>query len=46
MAKTITAEPRKIKKPAQRATRKGRAKVDKARGRLVNGEAKLVRRAE
>jgi hypothetical protein len=33
MAKTITAEPRKIKKPVQRATRKGRAKADKARGR-------------
>ena len=32
MAKTITAEPRKIKKPAQRATRKGRAKADKAGG--------------
>ncbi len=33
MAKTITAEPQKIKKPAQRATRKGRTKADKARGR-------------
>ncbi len=32
MAKTITAEPRKIKKPTQRATRKGRTKADKAGG--------------
>ena len=32
MAKTITAEPRKIKKPAQRATRKGRTKAGKAGG--------------
>ena len=32
MAKTKTAEPRKIKKPAQRATRKGRTKADKAGG--------------
>ena len=30
MAKTMTAKTRKIKKPAQRATRKGRTKTDKA----------------
>ncbi len=30
MAKTITAEPRKIKKSAQRATRMGRTKTDNA----------------
>ncbi len=32
MAKTVTAESRKIKKPAQQATRKGRTKADKAGG--------------